>query len=83
MINSLSTMNENILTKILLMYQSRNSINYFYSSGCATSEDMFWKLGALQTFIADLQWPEEEFRGHLERRMKSLAADIIGQCTQK
>jgi len=53
------------------------------SNGCATSEDMFWKLGALQTFISDLQWPEEEFRGHLDRRMKSLAADIISQCTQK
>lgn len=44
---------------------------------------MFWKLSALQTFISDLQWPEEEFNGHLEKRMKSMAADMISQCVTK
>ncbi|VDK83689.1 unnamed protein product [Litomosoides sigmodontis] len=29
--------------------------------GCATSEDTYWKLDALQIFIHDLNWPEEEF----------------------
>ncbi|VBB25403.1 unnamed protein product [Acanthocheilonema viteae] len=30
-------------------------------NGCATSEDTYWKLDALQIFIHDLNWPEEEF----------------------
>ncbi|MCP9265670.1 hypothetical protein DINM_021018 [Dirofilaria immitis] len=30
--------------------------------GCATSEDIYWKLDALQIFIHDLNWPEEDAR---------------------
>nr|CAD7457150.1 unnamed protein product [Timema tahoe] len=37
-------------------------------NGCATSEDLFWKLDALQSFIRDLHWPDAEFRQHLEQR---------------
>ncbi|CAB1354031.1 unnamed protein product [Coregonus sp. 'balchen'] len=43
---------------------------YDPDNGSGTSEDLFWKLEALQTFIRDLHWPEEEFAKHLENRMK-------------
>ena len=46
-------------------------------SGCATSEDMLWKLDALQSFIRDLHWPEEVFADHLDHRLKLMAADMI------
>ncbi|XP_061386263.1 calcium-dependent secretion activator [Musca vetustissima] len=49
-------------------------------NGCATSEDLFWKLDALQSFIRDLHWPEPEFRQHLEQRLKMMAAEMIEQC---
>ncbi|KAE9419845.1 hypothetical protein Angca_004255 [Angiostrongylus cantonensis] len=45
--------------------------------GCATSEDIYWKLDALHMFIVDLNWPEEEFRKYLNVRMKSLTSDMI------
>ncbi|XP_032819047.1 calcium-dependent secretion activator 1 isoform X16 [Petromyzon marinus] len=47
------------------------------NNGSATSEDLFWKLDALQTFIGDLHWPEEEFAKHLEQRLKLMASDMI------
>ncbi|XP_067934270.1 calcium-dependent secretion activator 1-like isoform X2 [Watersipora subatra] len=48
-----------------------------HGGGCATSEDMLWKLSALQTFIKELQWPEEVFAEHLEHRLKLMASDMI------
>uniref|UniRef100_A0A914I599 Calcium-dependent secretion activator n=1 Tax=Globodera rostochiensis TaxID=31243 RepID=A0A914I599_GLORO len=48
--------------------------------GCSTSEDVFWKLDALQAFIQDLNWPEEEFAKYLQVRMRTLAAEIISNC---
>ena len=48
-----------------------------YRNGCATSEDMLWKLDALQSFIRDLHWPEEVFAEHLDHRLKLMAADMI------
>ncbi|XP_064604151.1 calcium-dependent secretion activator 1-like isoform X2 [Liolophura sinensis] len=45
--------------------------------GCSTSEDMLWKLDALQSFIRDLHWPEEVFAEHLDHRLKLMAADMI------
>ncbi|PAV90841.1 hypothetical protein WR25_06278 [Diploscapter pachys] len=47
--------------------------------GCATSEDIYWKLDALHTFVIDLNWPEEEFRRYLHVRMKSLTSDMISK----
>lgn len=47
------------------------------SNGSGTSEDLFWKLDALQTFIRDLHWPEEEFAKHLDNRMKLMSSDMI------
>lgn len=52
-------------------------------NGCATSEDLFWKLDALQSFIRDLHWPDAEFRQHLEQRLKLMACDMIESCIQR
>uniref|UniRef100_A0A1I8HJW2 Calcium-dependent secretion activator n=1 Tax=Macrostomum lignano TaxID=282301 RepID=A0A1I8HJW2_9PLAT len=46
-------------------------------SGCATSEDLLWKLEALQSFIADLHWPDPPFAEHLDNRLKLMAADML------
>lgn len=54
-----------------------------YRNGCATSEDLFWKLDALQSFIRDLHWPDAEFRQHLEQRLKLMACEMIESCIQR
>ncbi|CAM2719491.1 unnamed protein product [Rotaria socialis] len=51
--------------------------------GCATSEDILWKLDALQCFIRDLHWPDEIFREHLEKRLKQMASDMIEACAKR
>lgn len=48
-----------------------------HGTGCATSQEMLWKLDALQTFIRELQWPDEVFAEHLEDRLKHMASDMI------
>uniref|UniRef100_A0A8C7I192 Ca2+-dependent activator protein for secretion a n=1 Tax=Oncorhynchus kisutch TaxID=8019 RepID=A0A8C7I192_ONCKI len=53
------------------------------SNGSGTSEDLFWKLDALQTFIRDLHWPEEEFGKHLESRLKLMSSDMIESCVKR
>ena len=53
------------------------------SNGSGTSEDLFWKLEALQTFIRDLHWPEEEFAKHLDNRMKEMSSDMIENCVKR
>ncbi|XP_056606819.1 calcium-dependent secretion activator 1 isoform X4 [Triplophysa dalaica] len=50
---------------------------YDSDNGSGTSEDLFWKLDALQTFIRDLHWPEEEFAKHLDNRMRLMSSDMI------
>ena len=54
-----------------------------YRNGCSTSEDLFWKLDALQSFIHDLHWPDAEFARHLEQRLKLMACDMIESCIQR
>lgn len=51
--------------------------------GCITSEDLFWKLDALQSFIRDLHWPDEVFAKHLEQRLKLMACDMIESCINR
>ncbi|XP_023215890.1 calcium-dependent secretion activator 1-like [Centruroides sculpturatus] len=51
--------------------------------GCGTSEDLFWKLDALQTFIRDLHWPDEVFAKHLEQRLKLMACDMLESCINR
>lgn len=53
------------------------------SNGSGTSEDLFWKLDALQTFIRDLHWPEEEFARHLESRIKLMSSNMIENCVKR
>ncbi|XP_061730493.1 calcium-dependent secretion activator 1 isoform X2 [Nerophis ophidion] len=53
------------------------------NNGSGTSEDLFWKLDALQTFIRDLHWPEEEFGKHLETRLKLMSSDMIESCIKR
>ncbi|KAM6436475.1 calcium-dependent secretion activator 2 isoform 8-T8 [Liasis olivaceus] len=53
------------------------------NNGSATSEDLFWKLDALQMFILDLHWPEPEFAHHLEQRLKLMASDMIEACIKR
>ncbi|XP_049424410.1 calcium-dependent secretion activator 1 isoform X4 [Epinephelus fuscoguttatus] len=57
--------------------------NYDSDNGSGTSEDLFWKLDALQTFIRDLHWPEEEFGKHLETRLKLMSSDMIESCVKR
>jgi len=47
------------------------------SSGCVTTEELFWKLDALQTFIQALHWPDDVFATHLEQRLKLMACDLL------
>ncbi|XP_018413269.1 PREDICTED: calcium-dependent secretion activator 2 isoform X7 [Nanorana parkeri] len=53
------------------------------NNGSSTSEDLFWKLDALQQFIHDLHWPETEFANHLEQRLKLMASDMIEACVKR
>ncbi|KAL6033164.1 hypothetical protein STEG23_037999 [Scotinomys teguina] len=53
------------------------------SNGSTTSEDLFWKLDALQMFVYDLHWPEQEFAHHLEQRLKLMASDMIEACVKR
>ncbi|XP_054844100.1 calcium-dependent secretion activator 2 [Eublepharis macularius] len=53
------------------------------NNGSATSEDLFWKLDALQVFVFDLHWPEPEFAHHLEQRLKLMASDMIEACVKR
>ncbi|KAM9312568.1 calcium-dependent secretion activator 2 isoform 3-T3 [Gastrophryne carolinensis] len=53
------------------------------NNGSSTSEDLFWKLDALQQFIYDLHWPEPEFANHLEQRLKLMASDMTEACVKR
>ncbi|ESN91524.1 hypothetical protein HELRODRAFT_70306 [Helobdella robusta] len=52
-------------------------------NGCATSEDMLWKLEALQTFVHDLHWPEEVFADHLNHRLKVISSEMIEAASKR
>uniref|UniRef100_A0A8C5BX08 Ca2+-dependent activator protein for secretion b n=1 Tax=Gadus morhua TaxID=8049 RepID=A0A8C5BX08_GADMO len=56
---------------------------YDSDNGSGTSEDLFWKLDALQTFIRDLHWPEDEFAKHLESRIQLMSSDMIENCVKR
>lgn len=59
------------------------TVSVFLSNGSATSEDLFWKLDALQMFVMDLHWPEPEFAKHLEQRLKLMASDMMEACVKR
>ncbi|CAL8078784.1 unnamed protein product [Calicophoron daubneyi] len=48
-----------------------------------TSEELIWKLEALQTFIRELHWPDAAFAEHLDNRLKMMAADMIDAAAQR
>ncbi|XP_043977174.1 calcium-dependent secretion activator 1 isoform X1 [Gambusia affinis] len=56
---------------------------YDSDNGSGTSEDLFWKLDALQTFIRDLHWPEDEFAKHLENRIRLMSSNMIENCVKR
>ncbi|XP_060925817.1 calcium-dependent secretion activator 1 isoform X3 [Limanda limanda] len=56
---------------------------YDSDNGSGASEDLFWKLEALQTFIRDLHWPEEEFAKHLESRIQLMSSNMIENCVKR
>ncbi|XP_032893513.1 calcium-dependent secretion activator 2 isoform X1 [Amblyraja radiata] len=56
---------------------------YDSTNGSSTSEDLFWKLDALQMFVYDLHWPEAEFSQHLDQRLKLMASDMIEACVKR
>uniref|UniRef100_A0A3P8TJ86 Calcium dependent secretion activator 2 n=1 Tax=Amphiprion percula TaxID=161767 RepID=A0A3P8TJ86_AMPPE len=53
------------------------------TNGSATSDDLFWKLDALQMFVLDLHWPDIEFAKHLEQRLKLMASDMMEACVKR
>uniref|UniRef100_A0A8C5HBJ5 Calcium-dependent secretion activator 1-like n=1 Tax=Gouania willdenowi TaxID=441366 RepID=A0A8C5HBJ5_GOUWI len=67
----------------LSVLQMSNWMTAYNDNGSGTSEDLFWKLDALQTFIRDLHWPEEEFCKHLETRLKLMSSDMIESCIKR
>uniref|UniRef100_UPI0037E7542B calcium-dependent secretion activator 1 isoform X7 n=1 Tax=Semicossyphus pulcher TaxID=241346 RepID=UPI0037E7542B len=56
---------------------------YDSDNGSGSSEDLFWKLDALQTFIRDLHWPEDEFAKHLESRIQLMSSNMIENCVKR
>ncbi|VUZ53423.1 unnamed protein product, partial [Hymenolepis diminuta] len=42
-----------------------------------SSEELIWKLEALQIFIRELHWTDAVFAEHLDNRLKMMAADMI------
>ena len=52
-------------------------------NGCATSEDILWKLDALQTFVSDLHWPDEVFSEHLSQRLQTMSNEMVEAAAQR
>uniref|UniRef100_A0A8C9RB63 Calcium dependent secretion activator 2 n=1 Tax=Scleropages formosus TaxID=113540 RepID=A0A8C9RB63_SCLFO len=53
------------------------------NNGSTTSEDLFWKLDALQMFVMDLRWPEPEFARQLEKRLRQMASSMVEACVKR
>ncbi|XP_037956639.1 calcium-dependent secretion activator isoform X4 [Teleopsis dalmanni] len=95
--NAAQALNTAALNPVALLGAKKDQVNFYIPklpqrvasatddtrNGCATSEDLFWKLDALQSFIRDLHWPDVEFRQHLEQRLKMMAAEMVEQCIQR
>ncbi|XP_048864818.1 calcium-dependent secretion activator 2-like isoform X3 [Brienomyrus brachyistius] len=47
------------------------------------SEDLFWKLDALQMFVLDLHWPEPEFAQQLEHRVRLMSSNMVEACVKR
>ena len=71
------------ISKYSIIEKKKSHLNFFFRNGCATSEDLFYKLDALQSFIRDLHWPDPEFAEHLNQRLKMMACDMIDSCIKR
>ncbi|KAL3310750.1 Ca -dependent secretion activator, partial [Cichlidogyrus casuarinus] len=48
-----------------------------------TSEELIWKLEALQNFIRELHWPDPDFAEQLDNRLKLMAAGMIDSAAKR
>lgn len=44
---------------------------------CASTDELYWKLQALQTFFKQLNWPDKVYSSHLTTRLSKMAAEKI------
>lgn len=44
---------------------------------CACTEQLYWKLGALQQFVQRLHWPGEDIAKHLQQRLRQMACEML------
>jgi hypothetical protein len=44
---------------------------------CACTEQLYWKLGALQQFVERLRWPDPAMARHLQQRLRLMACDML------
>jgi len=59
------------------MQSITRAVMWWCSNGCATSEDILWKLEALQTFVCDLHWPDELFAEHINQRLQTMSNEMV------
>uniref|UniRef100_A0A3B3T3P4 Calcium dependent secretion activator 2 n=1 Tax=Paramormyrops kingsleyae TaxID=1676925 RepID=A0A3B3T3P4_9TELE len=59
--------------------ESWQSVKY----GSSGSDDLFWKLDALQMFVLDLHWPEPEFARQLEHRVRLMSSNMVEACVKR
>lgn len=44
---------------------------------CASTDELYWKLQALQTFFKQLNWPDKVYSSHLTTRLSKMASEKI------
>ena len=44
---------------------------------CASTDELYWKLNALQTFLKQLNWPDKVYSSHLTTRLSKMASEKI------
>ena len=68
---------------LVLRWDNGYKFSLSFRHGCATSEEIFWKLRSIQTFIQELHWPDEIFAEHMMNRLKLMAADMTAACLDR
>uniref|UniRef100_S4RUG8 Uncharacterized protein n=1 Tax=Petromyzon marinus TaxID=7757 RepID=S4RUG8_PETMA len=58
-------------------------VGFSRPGGSATSNELLWKLNALQAFIQDLKWPEVQFSYQMDQRLKLMANEMISCCVSR
>lgn len=44
---------------------------------CLSTDELYWKLNALQTFLKQLNWPDKVYSSHLTTRLSKMASEKI------